>query len=391
MKKGIVCSGDSGFFREVFRNYISEWIFFIFLTLCVAVSHLLSFRMSLEDYVNVFTPTINSGMCLFCFIASVYTFYHSMGMRSRRTWAWTLMLISMGEVFYLVLTFGFHMPFIDITAKSVTWHELVISSFLIWVMLLYPCEALRPGWMNVNHACLQLVPIFFWEILNAILPYNISVLLPLYLIVLIVLAASNMHQYKVWCEDNFSTMDDIDVSWFIRYFTILFLLTASYVYICLSDNPMRSFTQQWMVFFLLIYSTAYILHRRDPWTALTNRKAGLHNRPECSNERVDLPDSESDTKTGKEKFEQWIQAEKPYLNPEFCLDDVQAVFPLSRASLIRLFHTEYGCSFYRFVNNCRRREALRLLHNYPDMPEADVAHRSGLTLEEWNRTSLIFD
>jgi len=384
--KGIVSCQKQGFF-SVFRDYTSEWIFFIALTLCVAVSHLLSFRMSLEDYESVFTPTLNSGMCVFCFIASIYMFCHSMGMRIRRTWAWILMLISMGEVFYLVLTFGFHLPFIDITADTVTWHELVISAFLIWVLLLYPCEALRPGWMNVKHACMQLIPIFFWELLNAILPYNISVLLPLYLIVLIIVTALNMRQYRYWCEDNFSTLDDIHVSWFIRYFSILFLLAASYVYICLSTNPMRSFTQQWMVFFLLLYSTAYILHRRDPWTVLTGQKAGQFKRPGFSNESFDVRLTESKTKTCREKLEQWMEAEKPYLNPDFCLDDVQAVLPLSRAFLIRLFHTEYGCSFYHFVNGYRRREALRLLREYPDLPEVDVARRAGLTLDEWNRTS----
>ena len=329
--KGIVSFSKQGFFREVFSNYASEWLFFLFLTLCVAVSHLLSFSMSVQEYESVFTPTLNSGMCVYCFIASLYTFYHSMGMRVRRTWAWILMLVCLGEVVYLVLTFGFHSPFIDITADSVTWHELVISAFLIWVFLLYPSEALRPGWMNVKHACLQLAPIFFWELLNAILPYNISILLPLYLVVLIVVNASNMRPYRFWCEDNFSTMDSIDVSWFIRYFTILFLLAASYVYICLSHNPMRSFTQQWM------------------------------------------------------------EHDKPYVNPDFCLDDVQAVLPLDRAFIIRFFHTEYGCTFYRFVNDYRRREALRLLHEHPDLPEADVARLAGLTLEEWNHTSFKTD
>ena len=384
---GIVSLKKPDFFREVIINYSSEWILLIFLTLCVAVSHLLSFRMSVQEYESVFTPTLNSGMCVYCFIASIYMFRHAMGMRIRRTWAWILMLVSLGEVFYLVLTFGFHFPFIDITAETVTWHELVISAFLIWVFLLYPCEALRPGWMNVKHACMQLTPIFFWELLNAILPYNISVLLPLYLVVLTVITASNMRQYKFWCEDNFSTMDGIEVSWFVRYFSILFLLAASYVYICLSDNPMRSFTQQWLVFFLLIYSTAHILHRRDPWIALTRQKAAQFKRPGFSNESFDVHLSESKTKACCEKLEQWMQNEKPYLNPDFCLDDVQAVLPLSRAFLIRLFHTEYGCSFYQFVKDYRRREALRLLHEYPDMPEADVARRAGLTLSEWDSTS----
>ena len=388
--KGIVSFSKQGFFREVFSNYASEWLFFLFLTLCVAVSHLLSFSMSVQEYESVFTPTLNSGMCVYCFIASLYTFYHSMGMRVRRTWAWILMLVCLGEVLYLVLTFGFHFPFIDITADSVTWHELIVSAFLIWVFLLYPSEALRPGWMNVKHACLQLAPIFFWELLNAILPYNISILLPLYLVVLIVVTALNMRPYRLWCEDNFSTMDSIDVSWFIRYFTILFLLTASYVYICLSHNPMRSFTQQWMVFFLLVYSTSHILRHRDPWTALTVQNPG-HDAPCFSNSSLDASLSEEKIKTCRQKLEQWMEHDKPYVNPDFCLDDVQAVLPLDRAFIIRFFHTEYGCTFYRFVNDYRRRDALRLLHEHPGLAEADVARLAGLSLEEWNHTSFKTD
>ena len=369
----------------LFRNYSAEWIFFIFLTFCVALSHLLSFHMSLSDYESVFTPVLNSCMCAFCFIAAWYTWCHHMGMRSRKVWAWILLLIGVGEVAYLVLTFGFEMPFIDITAESVTWHELVISSFLIWVLLLYPAETLTPGWMNLKHALLQLLPVFFWEVLNAILPYNISILLPLYMIVLIIATASHLHPYKLWCEDNFSTMDDIDVRWLIRYVSVVFLLTCSYVYICLSDNPMRSFTQQWMVFFLLMYSTAHILRRRDPWNVLSEEEVDRLDEPHFASMDSGADMTEAEKKTCKERLEHWMDAEKPYLNPDFCLTDMRIVLPLNRTFLTGFIHSEYGCSFYRFVNDYRLGEARRLLGKHPDLPEADIARRSGFTLLEWEK------
>ena len=369
---------------ELFRSYGAEWMFFVFLTFCVALSHLLSFRMSLDEYESVFTPVLNSCMCAFCFIAAGSTWRHHMGLRSRKIWASVLLLIGVGEVAYLVLTFGFHMPFIDITAESVTWHELVISSFLIWVLLLYPAETLRPGWMNLKHALLQLLPIFFWEVLNALLPYNISVLLPLYTIVLIIVTASHMHPYKLWCEDNFSTMDDIDVRWLIRYVSVLFLLDASYVYICLSDNPMRSFTQQWMVFFLLMYTTAHILRRRDPWNVLSDEEVDRLDEPRFAKDNANA-DTAAVKKDCREKLEHWMETEKPYTNPDFCLTDLQAVLPLGRTFLTGFIHSEYGCSFYRFANDYRLREARRLLSKHPDLPEADVARCAGFTVLEWEK------
>ena len=78
-------------------------------------------------------------------------------------------------------------------------------------------------------------------------------------------------------------------------------------------------------------------------------------------------------------LEEWMDAEKPYLNPEFRLLDLRQILPLNRTYLSQLINTEYGCNFYQFVTKYRIDEAKRLMTEHPDMKLQDVAEQSGFS------------
>lgn len=76
---------------------------------------------------------------------------------------------------------------------------------------------------------------------------------------------------------------------------------------------------------------------------------------------------------------EWVEIEKPYLNPEFRLLDLREILPLNRTYLSQIINAEYGCNFYQFVTNYRIEEAKRLMRANPEMKLQDIAEQSGFS------------
>ena len=81
----------------------------------------------------------------------------------------------------------------------------------------------------------------------------------------------------------------------------------------------------------------------------------------------------------RQALEEWMEKEKPYRNPDFKLVDLQNVLPMNRTYLSQFIHSEYGCSFYLFVNRYRIEEAKRLMADNPGMKMADVSASCGFS------------
>ena len=79
------------------------------------------------------------------------------------------------------------------------------------------------------------------------------------------------------------------------------------------------------------------------------------------------------------KLEQWMETDKPYLNPDFRLLDLRQVLPLNRTYLSQLINAEYGCNFYQFATNYRIEEAKHLMTEHPEMTMEDVANQCGFS------------
>ena len=81
----------------------------------------------------------------------------------------------------------------------------------------------------------------------------------------------------------------------------------------------------------------------------------------------------------RQKLDRWMEEEKPYVNPAFQLSDLGAVLPMNRTYLSHFIKTEYGCTFYQFVNRYRVEEAKRLKLANPDLKMDEVAARCGFS------------
>ena len=356
-------------FRYIWYNYKSEVIFGVVIVAIVVLSSYLAQFIPDSIYDNVLTPVFNVGTFTAAFACAWIVFRHSENLRIRHMWVYALLLWGLGDLSYLVCYLIAPMQLMNMGAEHLTVYELFIGNLLGWVMVLYPTETLRPGWLTWKTVLWQLLPMTALVALDYIVPFSLRLLIALYPYALLAMVLTHIRRYRQWCEDNFSTLDNMDVQWIIRYCIMLVLIGLNYVYICIGSGHTRGFTQQWFVIFMLVYSTEQILFRKDPWEELLKEDEKFDN----------TSSSDEASPANRQLFEQWMDEKKPYLNPDFQLNDLRAVLPMNRTYLSQFVNSEYGCSFYMLVNRYRIAEAKRLMTEQPDLKIQDIADRCGFS------------
>ena len=358
--------------RKLFSEYGSEVLFGIILALVVVASTWLSQYIPERMFDYVLTPAMNVATATIGLFGAWIMLHRSEGMLARKVWGIALLFWALGDLFYLICYIVAPMHVMNMGAEHLTIFELLFGNMLGWVMTLYPTVTLRPGWLTWKKVLWQLIPLFALMFLDYYTPLNLWYIVALYPYALLMLTISHIRAYRVWCEENYSSMDDIDVQWIIRYCIMFFFLGANYVYMLSGHGHTRAFTQQWFVIFMLAYGTEQIIFRKDPWGNILSREA-----EETAGEAEPVTSVNLLDDIGR--LEQWMREEKPYTNPNFTLADMRAVLPMNRTYLSQLIHDAYDCTFYKYVSRYRIQEAKRLMTENPDMKLTDVAVRSGFS------------
>ena len=343
--------------------------FFIITTVCVALSLWLSRYISVATFEEVLSPLLFTTTVTVAFFGSFLVFKHADGLRIRRVWGWTLLIWGLIDSTYLVGHIFAHSQIMDMGAQHITTIELFLGNLLGWVLLLYPTEAVRPGWLSVKTGLWQILPMCVLIGLDYLIPLSLRPLIALYPFALIPLLLTHIRVYKNWCEENFSTLDAFDVQWIIRYLWMVVLVGVNYIFICVTQAPARGFTQLWFTIFMFAYSTEQILCRKDPWEMVRGREKAEEPEPEAVSSQDAL----------RQKLDLWMEQEKPYVNPAFQLSDLGAVLPMNRTYLSQFIKAEYGCTFYQFVSRYRVAEAKRLKLEQPNLKMDEIAARCGFS------------
>ena len=359
------------------HDYKSELVFMLVVTVIVGASTYLSQFIPDKWFDVVITPATNVSTFTVGFLGAWVIFRHSEGLLIRRLWGYALLAWAISDLAYLVCYVVFPLQVMNMGAAQLTTYELLLGNLLGWVLVLYPTETIRPGWLKPKTIAWQLLPMIALVALDYVVPFTLRPVIALYPFVLLFITLSHIRSYRIWCENNYSSMEHIDVQWIIRYCFMLILVGANYVYMCTGHGHNRAFTQQWFIVFMLGYSTEQILFRRNPWEM-------VHSTEDSSSETDvpepdDAPTSDEAAMTNRQALEQWMEHDKPYLNPDFRLIDMQQVLPMNRTYLSQFIHAEYNCSFYQFVGHYRVEEAKRMMREHPDMKIATVATRCGFS------------
>lgn len=363
--------------RKMFADYKSEFVFGVLLILGIHVSFWGASYLSAEQYEPI-CQILNCCIATVCLAGAWLISRHSEGIRARKVWV--SVLIAFAIVSTLIpMRVVWYQPTHGLICLQ-NW-EMVVGNFMSWMLLTYPAEVLRPGWLNWKRAFWQGLPVLIAYALDELLDIDCRILLALYPLVLLGFLVSHIRTYRQWCEENYSSMDNIDTQWIIRYIILYVIFNAFFFVLCFFATIQTAFTQQWVILLMLIYSSEQILFRPDPWKMI--RQHVPANKPdeiEENEEEIPTEDtSEQAYDAYREVLEKWMETDKPYLHPEFRLLDLRQVLPLNRTYLSTFINSVYGCNFYQFVTNYRIREAQRLMTDHPEMQLQDVAERSGFS------------
>ena len=355
---------------NLLNHYKAEIRFALILVAVVTLSIWASHFIPADYFDTAITPILMSASTAVALCCAWITIRHTEGYRVRMIWVVTLVLWGLLDGIYVISWLFMGKPVMNMGAYELTTMEIALGNLLGWSLLLFPTEALRPGWLTFRRALLQILPMYALLALDYILPVDLRILVALYPLALIILLFTHVRKYRLWCEDNFSSLEDIDERRIIRYIFVGLMIVAVYTYMCVSHEHTRGFTQQWLVIFTLVYGTDLILFRRDPWEQVRQSMKShspKEEEPSQSNEEY------------RRALEEWMEKEKPYCNPDFKLVDLQKVLPMNRTYLSQFIHAEYDCSFYLFVNRYRIEEAKRLMADNPELKLADISAICGFS------------
>ena len=353
-------------FSYVWREYSRELIYGFILLMLAGISIWLGTYIPEDLYVNGITQIMNGCIATVGLSGAWLMARHTDGMKIRKVWAFTLLVYAIFAVMLLMrLTSYVGTPKEGI--MSLQGWQMLVGNFLFWLLLLYPTESLRPGWMNLTRGILHGLPVIIAFIVDEVTTIDMRIILALYPVVLLGFLAQHIHKYRIWCEENYSTLDHIDAQWIVRYMIMCLIDGALFFTLCFVGSVAVAFTQQWLLLLIIGYSTEQILFRQEPQFLEMEEEETKDSSPDASNAKC------------KQDLEQWMETEKPYLNPEFRLQELTQVLPLNRTYLSQFINAEYNCSFYQFVTNYRVEEAKRLMQEQPDMKMQDIAEHCGFS------------
>ena len=348
-------------------EYKEECLFGLGLLACMVLSYGLAPLIPIDIFRSIISPIQNTAIITVTLLSTWAMIRHTDGIRVRYVQAWimgTISAIMIAGVGYRMSVNAELLPAEGIFAFD-GW-EMVGGDLLAWLILAYPSELLRPGWLTWKNALKRILPVVVLGAIDMFVPWDLRWLLALVPVVWVALLFRHLHYYRRHAEENYGSVEQTDEKWVIRYLQMTLVLGVSYTYLCFSDEPTRLFTQQWLMFFVIIYTNDQIIFHAKPW---------IENAEEEEEEVTEIePNSEY-----REKLEQWMKTEKPYLNPEFRLNDLRQILPLNRTYLSQLIHAEYDCTFYQYVTNYRIEEAKRLMKEQPDLKMQDIAEQCGFS------------
>ena len=312
-------------------------------------------------------PLLNACIATLCFFGAWLCLKHNDDNRIRIAWAVALLLWGLLEAVLVTGVILYDIPIVKPGTVTLTGNAMIVGCLFAWILFIYPLEALQPDHFVWWRSLLQLLPLPVMAILDYFLSIDLRLVIALYPLCLLGILVVQIRKYRQWCEDNFSTMDNIDAQWLMRYIVMLVIAGGSFFWLCVSNDPSRVFTQDLYLLYMIAYTTERVLYRPDPWKQL---------RSTIMDEQEEVNPINA---TYRATLEAWLDKEKPYLNPDFQLTDLRQVLPLNRTYLSQFINAEYGCTFYQFVNRRRIDEAKRMKTEHPEWTMQDISQRCGFS------------
>lgn len=374
------------------------------------------------DYTSIL-PILITMAAVICLGGASLLFLRGRNNRSRRLLA--SIMLAWG-IFYVIRIVGMLMGNQNLYFTKVDIANVFLltsGNLYLIILLLYPLEIVRPGWLNLKRTGLLLLPyigvtLFYYFVLSLlgqkplilsdinqfmehIGQFNVwfRILMTLsiaaYLAYLFRLTWRYKEFYQQWCRNNYSDDETMNISWLRQYGIGVVLIGVAYFWGVFDGNTYSFIIHNLTVQCFFYYTLYKGLFHDNPYTENffsytldeneACQKAELKEKV-SSTENVCLLEVEGNENaflkklpTYCDEISSWMIKKKPYLNPNFKLIDVSEILPLNRTYLSRVFNEGFGNSFNDVVRNYRLREAEWLLVNRKDIPVGQVGELCGFS------------
>ena len=215
-------------------------------------------RVTMSEYADIL-PILQTMATVICLGGALLLLLRGRDSRSRRVLA---AVMSIWGLIYTVRVAGTLMGNPDLNFTSTGAADtlvLIVGNFFLIVLLLYPLEVVRPGWLSLKRAGILLFPyaalsLLYYaglyllgqeplllrdtdQFMEHIGEFNVWYRLlmiasiVLYLAFLFRLTWRYKEVYRQWCHDNYSDQKNIDISWLRRYGIGVALIGVAYFWL----------------------------------------------------------------------------------------------------------------------------------------------------------------
>lgn len=377
-------------------------IYVLFLLLILLGHHyFMQIPMDLFRYIRQSTMSM---ICVICFYGAFMLLLQKKWVRADMLFIFLMIMVGLTNLLSLIrgFTIGYAAVFeYNFMSAPMLLYGIIYAYFFI----LYPLEAFRPGWLTIKRAALLFTPALFILILYLFETRVFNITTPtfkdlstfllessrsyIFLIILIlaypIFGIAVMLKYRKgyieWCENNFASMENIDIKWLSDYIYANLMITISCLIVVFGNDVRTGLMHNIIFLVFFLYGFYRVLFWKSPYPE-NHFKDGMNEKTVQITQENDtiINKSFTDRLPGyKAKLVQWMETEKPYLRKEFKLSDALEILPLNRSYLSRLFNEGYGESFYQFVMRYRIEESKRLLLSRPDLNITNIAELSGFS------------
>ena len=334
-----------------------------------------------------------------CVLGGIMMLLRSFGNRARLILAWSMIMWALMAVIRISVN-----SYVDEVKQAFHPDVLIASCFVTACLASYVIEKLRPGFLTFRRFAVFLSPVvigglsyltyrlsggeihIFYSIKDVFTYFNMDVFLRLlvlaltlfYMILPIYLVVKYADEYTAYLSENVSDPENYDLRWLKRTMLVLSILYFLYAVLLLTDRTILYVVIKaimLIVWFYFFYKALFLKNIRIEHTFRNG-----WDLPSNDDEEEDDDDEEQRGALFKryaEEVNTWFEREKPYLNDDLRLTDLQRVFPISRSYLSQLFNKELGMSFSDYVNQFRIEESKRLMDAEPLASIQEIAERSG--------------
>ena len=304
-----------------------------------------------------------------------------------------------------------------ITYPLFSGEALISSHIFICLMFLFPLEVLLPGWLNAKRTLVMITPICilsliyfiglkltgqhierlmtFNELMDSLGDFNVWYRFIIFFCNLVFLfflwklLNQNELKYKKWQNENFSDLENVDISWMKLYKKMMSTIIICYVIVSIWGSIWSIIIHTFIVIisFSILFYKALFYEDKYSEEFIDNQtiRKGYNLTDEIPEIQTGITNKAIDNTFQAQipvyiqRFKTWMEEDKPYLYRDFKLLDVNRILPLNRSYLSRLFNEGFQQNFSEVVRSYRIEYAKKLLIEHPEFPIYKVADMSGFS------------